>query len=520
MNIARDRITGKLIVADAGAIARHRRYECAECKALVVFCPLGRMVAHFRHGRGKSSDRCSLYHAPFGQDLRQLVSSRPRRLFEPKLCLRIVEKSGTRLHWEPCLLIPKFERATLFSLSETPSSARIDVASIEEGGTPYPVYPTSDDYIITLYEPGEKPEELPLSGFSEPSIFRFSLSLCRRLDDYEPLTPGTPYVVVRRTHEAPKAIPPSIQHRLIGLNADWSAYALLVPASPSSSEMAWIRQHLKRTIIETEVTASILAPVEAFQLPDGVWAIPASNAITVVAGIDFGTTAPSPRTLTVVNGVSKTTEPLIVGTGQQLFLRTHLPPGLHEIRMGRDDEALLTILVGPVRRPPSLQLIEFVFDGEDDLQTLSLWDAKLPGQLSAVAENRASLVTVSLPPRATVRVHTKDNVNHEFTAPADSEVAGHQAGEEMKRLLETELKSPKPNFVIDGGGFGRLAFPVQIAQPPPRTSAPVSGTIASRLQWLKLVDRKPQWHRGPAATGRLRAHYQQLSRWLEPVPRQ
>lgn len=513
MNIGRERTTGKIFLADSAQIVRHRRYICPECSApLIHHEETIHKIAFFAHRPHTADPDCKLYFAPDETDCRQLARERVFRLREPSLRLRILGEQGDGLLWQACMLIPKFDRATSLSLEDSPVYGRINVSALKDGGTPIAVYPQSSDYTIITFEPELPPDRLLVEGFSEVTIFHFTPDLCRRVHAREPLVRGDAYVVVHRDPAITRSMPQYLQSRALIPLDGWRGQAFRVPLSPTGEVVRWFSTKLNKAVADDKRAASVILPTDAYRQDDDTWIVPAGDSPVIVA-VDFGTAEEAPRSLMLVHGDGEPPETLFLSPLRHAYVRIEaLNVGLHELRCAADGETLLTLSVGADDRRAASCDLYFIFAGKEGPRTEYLWGRDLERYFEAVSVGLSVIVDVAVPAKAHVMVRTGHGASSRTTVIDGGESAedSANAGDQLKKALETELATISPRIEIDAGSFGR--FVLQSASPK-HSSRRAPFDLVQRKTWLVLtgaISRKPKSRAMAETNVHLRAQIRQL----------
>ncbi|MCR6654641.1 MAG: hypothetical protein NVV63_02270 [Opitutus sp.] len=230
-------------------------------------------VAFFGHRPHQAEPDCPLYFAPHDTDVERVVNERAYRVREPVLRLQLLNRQSNGYRWQACILIPRFERATSFSVENSTIYSRVPVSAIKEGGNSFPVTVQQATYVIITFEPDEPPERIMVEGFASVTLFRLSSHLCSRLEGRAPLIAGEAYVVIHPA--ATNLAPPSglVTAQPLLSTDGWSGFAFVLPASPTKDVVKWVAAKLDRRITERDFSASILAPADAYRLDDGAWMV-------------------------------------------------------------------------------------------------------------------------------------------------------------------------------------------------------------------------------------------------------
>jgi len=518
MNTGRERITGRIVTATTAAETPNRQYACPICAASLIYHPVSSYrVAFFGHRPHHAEPDCPLYFAPHDTDVERVVSDRAYRIREPALRLQLLNRQNNAYRWQACLLIPKFDRATSFSIENSTVHGRVNVSAIKEGGYPFPVEVQQADYVVTTFEPDEPPERITVDGFSFVTLFRLSSHLCSRIEGQMPLTSGEAYVVIHhgRTNPAP---PANLLRTQSLLTTDgWAGFAFVLPASPTKDIAKWVASKLDRRIAEKDFSGSVVSPVDSYHLDDGTWIV-TEPADAITASLVFGSDDAIPSALTVVHSTAGKSQVLSLGASRQAHLQISKPDsGLYQVKRTDNGAVLLTIAVSTPAREPKQSGVYFLFSVNGRVEKEYLWSTELVPRLQGMTVGLASLIEVSIPPRTRLSVSTgaaAGPLPHVIDS-GESITQGEAAGTALKRAIELALKSPRPAFEIDAGGFGGLVFPLR---PPERSRSPAKlpPAIAARQAWVSLAKTTFALAQRSIAQSdqtppRLRAHVRQLS---------
>lgn len=518
MNTGRERITGRIVTATAAAKTPNRQYACPICAASLIYHPVSSYrVAFFGHRPHHAEPDCPLYFAPHDTDVERVVSDRAYRVREPALRLQLLSRQNNAYRWQACLLIPKFDRATSFSIENSTVYGPVNVSAIKEGGYPFPVGVQQTDYVVTTFEPGEPPERITVDGFSSVTLFRFSSHLCSRVEGRVPLTPGEAYVVIHHDHTHPAPPAGLLRTQSLLLTNGWAGFAFALPTSPTKEITKWVAAILGRRIAEQDFAGSVVSPADCYHLDDGTWIVTEPVA-AITASLIFGSDEAIPPALTVVHSTAGKSQVLSLGPSRQAHLQIPKPDsGLYQVKRTDNGAVLLTIAVSAPAREPKQTGVYFLFGVNGRVEKEYLWSTELVPRLQGMTIGLVGLIEVSIPPRTSLWISTGAATGplRQVIDSGESIAQGESAGTALKRAIELALKSPRPAFEINAGGFGRLVFP---PRPPERSQfqAKLPPAIAARQAWvilakttLAITQRSLAY---PDQTpARLRAHVRQLS---------
>lgn len=516
MNTGRERITGRIVTATAAAKTPNRQFACPICAASLVYHPVSHYrVAFFGHRPHQAEPDCPLYFAPHDTDVERVVSDRAYRIREPVLRLQLLNRQGNSHRWQACILIPKFDRATSFTLENSTLYGRVQVSAIREGGNPFPVTVQTNDYLVTTFEPDEPPERIMVDGFSSVTLFRLSPHLCSRVEGRAPLTPGEAYVVIHPSHA--NLAPPFglLQTQSLSTIDGWSGFAFALPSSPTKEITKWVAAKLDRLIAEQDFAASVVAPIDSYKLNDGTWVVTAPTEV-ITASIVFGSDDAPPSALVVVHNTAGKSESLSLGSTRHTYLQIPKPhSGLYQVKRADNGAILLSVAVTAPAREPTQAGIYFLFSVNGRVEKEYLWSAELTQRFQGMSIGLVSIVEVLIPLGVRLSISTGTGARQQRTTidSGESVTEGERAGTTVKRTIELEFKSSRPVFEIDAGGFGKLTFP---PRPPERFQGPVKlpAALAARQAWITLARSTlpgrglPHWDDTPPP---LRAHARQLA---------
>ncbi|MCR6654642.1 MAG: hypothetical protein NVV63_02275 [Opitutus sp.] len=203
-----------------------------------------------------------------------------------------------------------------------------------------------------------------------------------------------------------------------------------------------------------------------------------------------------------------------IAAQREAYLQIPTPhSGLYQIKRADTGAVLLTVAVAPPGQEAKQAGIYFLFSVNGRIEREYLWSTELAPRLHGVSVGLASLVEISIPPgvRITFAIGAGTKQQRQTIDSGDSLAQGEAAGTTLVRAIERVLKSVRPVFELDAGGFGKLAFPVQ---KPARLddSTRISPVLAARQAWVTLAAPALMRRNGarvgePAA--RLRAHIRQ-----------
>lgn len=516
MNIGRERITGRIVTAAAAAKTPNRQFACPICAGSLIYHAMSDYrVAFFGHRPHQAEPDCPLYFAPHDTDVERVVNERAYRVREPVLRLQLLNRQTNGYRWQACILIPRFERATSFSVENSTIYSRVPVSAIKEGGNPFPVTVQQASYVITTFEPDEPPERIMVDGFASVTLFRLSSHLCSRLEARAPLIAGEAYVVI---HPAAANLAPPyglVTAQPLLSNDGWSGFAFVLPASPTKDVAKWVAAKLDRRITEQDFSASIVAPADAYRLDDGAWMVTVPTPAITMA-FAFGADHTPPSALTVVHNTAGRIQFVSLAARREAYLQIPNPhSGLYQIKRADTGAILLTVAVAPPGREAKQAGIYFLFSVNGRIERECLWSTELAPRLHGVSVGLANLVEISIPPGVRIAFSIGEGTKQQRRTidSGESLAQGEAAGATLVRAIERVLKSVRPIFELDAGDFGKLAFPVQ---KPARLddSTRISPVLAARQAWITLATPALMRRNGarvgePAA--RLRAHIRQLS---------
>lgn len=516
MNTGRERTTGRIVTATAAAKTPNRQFACPICAASLIYHPVSHYrIAFFGHRPHQAEPDCPLYFAPHDTDVERVVNDRAYRIREPALRLQLLNRQGNGHRWQACVLIPKFERATSFTLENSTLYVRVQVSAIREGGNPFPVTVQTKDYVVTTFEPDEPPERITVDGFSSVTLFRLSSHLCSRVEGRAPLTPGEAYVVIHPIPANPAPPLGLLQTQPLIATDGWSGFAFALPSSPTNEITEWVTAKLDRRIAEQDFGVSVVAPIDSYKLNDGTWIVTApTEAIT--ASIVFGSDDAPPSALVVVHNTAGKSESLSLGSTRHTHLQIPKPhSGLYQVKRADNGVILLTVAVTAPAREPRQAGIYFLFSVNGRVEKEYLWSAELTTRFQGMSIGLVGLVEVFIPLGVRLSISTGTGAKQQRTTidSGESVTQGESAGTALKRAIELAFKSPRPVFEIDAGGFGKLTFP---PRPPERLQGPVKlpAALAARQAWVTLARSArlrrdlQHWDDTPS---RLRAHARQLA---------
>ncbi len=503
------------MTATAAAKTPNRQFACPICAASLFYHPVSDYrVAFFGHRPHQAEPDCPLYFAPHDSDVEHVVNDRAYRIREPALRLQLLNRQNNGYQWQACILIPKFDRATSFTVENSTVYGRVNVSAIREGGNPFPVAVQKADYLITVFEPDEPPEQIAVEGFASVTLFRLSPQLCSRVERRAPLTPGEAYVVIHHG-VANLASPSGLLPTQPLVTADgWSGFAFALPTSPTRDIRKWIATKLDRSIAEQEFSAAVVAPIDAYRLNDGTWMV-ATPVDAIIASFAFGADGASPSTLTVVHNTAGKSQSVSLGSARQAHLRLPNPhSGLYQVKRADNGTILLTIAVAPPARESKQAGIYFLFRVNGRVEKQYLWSTELTSRFHGMSVGLADLIEASIPlgVRLSISTGVGPKQQRQTIDSGDSLTQSENAGAGLKRAIEQALKSARPTFEIDAAGFGKFAFP---SRPTERLQGParVSPAAAARQAWIAVAT-QALLRRNPArpsdTTAQLRAHARQL----------
>lgn len=516
MNLARERITGRIVTAIAAAKTPDRQFACPICAGSLIYHPVSDdRVAFFAHRPYHAEPDCPLYFAPHDTDIKRVVNNRAYCVREPALRLQLLSRQKNGYRWQACILIPRFRQATSFSIENSPAYGRVPLSAIREGGEPIPVVLQQADYLITAFNPDEPPERIAVKGFSSVNLFRLSSHLCSRVEGRTPLAAGEAYVVIYRNPISFSPPPDSVARQPLLTTDGWSGFAFILPASPTNGVTKWVAGELDRRIVEQDVSASVVAPVDACRFDDGTWTVTApTEAITMT--VDFGADGTAPPALLIVHNTAGKAQSVSLASPREVHLQIRNPhTGLYQIKRSDNGEILLTVAVDTLVREPKQAGVYFLFNVNGRVEKEYLWTAQIASRFQSVSIGLVELVEASIPPhvRLSFSSGTGNKQQREIIESGESTAQAESASVTLCRAIEQALKNVRPAFEIDAGGFGKLTFPLQS---PERSHGRIrmSSAMSARQAWIALATAEfGQRNSGRSAEppARLRAHVRQIS---------
>lgn len=515
MRYAKDR-HGQMI--DARYAVGGHRYWCPTCGAVSHRRAGHRRAPYFAHNSGQASEDCELYH-PGGY----LSSETPNRRTEYRLTPRLLSLylvcsavSDPHRSWQLFLFIPEVEAGT--GTIEVPhgySGARtLPVGTLMRGGRRLRVRPQYAPYQVSLQGQADAAYvdrvQRPVAGLNRKgyTVFRYSASGGRRLQDHQPLYWGREYVLVWPAGAQPDWWPRSLVWRPMRPDGSWHCCIIHLPAQQDAQTEAWVSRTLGRAVVEPPAILTLASPVPTSWLDDESLVVPAGSEVMVGLFGEPGTSVPSHIEVRYSGqGVAQEVElprrlPVLVSLGRLALGRTEvwLPD--------QPDVGLSLVAVPPDTEPlvlPSV-ILRFEAPRTSHLLEAPLFSDQLSDWLKDATRSRLRLVGVSLPEQVvgTLRFRTpRETVWHEIALARTREGEGADAWEPHDRFeqrvadgIRGRLARTDCVLQLDFGNFGSVTVDLTAGQSEVETAA-LRPEQRDQIRWLlSLPD-----NGGPVASG-------------------
>lgn len=506
MYYAVDKATGRQVSADEAARNRwsHRRYLCPVCHKPVQVRAGEVNSAYFAHKIGEASVDCENYHpggdydGPRGPQRPYAAPLRPLGVY-----VAVEGAPNKKQAWKAELLLPRSPspRGTVYVPAGRSGPIPVVCSHLTNHGRRIPVKVVSDSYTLRVSSDVDPDYSRKLSvltpGFAPDavSIFRYSESGGRRLEEHSPIYWGRGYYVVW-----PRALALSWPSRLwrddlrdVGA---WSAARIELPANEDYAIARWADEYLSRDVQKPPVTLSLVYPPTALRLEDETLLVRAGESVIVGITGEHGSAIPESLEVhhSSVQGISNVTLPdelpLLIDLGP-------LPSGLLNLALTDDDETELVLQLAEASAPPGVLTPTIGYEQDQKHVVVPVYSTAAEAALQDARLNRLTLSDLYIIPGMPLSLRMKGGLDgfrevlFEWDAstiasrPSDYALA---IRDEVMAALLNALKS-NDCFDLDFANYGQLALAAEMHLPSSMSDFRLGSALRNRLIWLTSVAR-------------------------------